>query len=162
MVITQKYKNDKIVYKASLVARRFEGDNLKKIRKDSPTCCKDNFRLGLCIISSKSWTIHSVDVKIINRGQGKVINRDIYLKPPKEAETLKLWTLRTTVYGLCDAPRVWYLSVKEVLWFMHCEGIDSVSNRRVIVSKNVIVDHKCNRKIGTYCPEFRSVPGVIA
>ena len=27
----------------------------------------------------------------------------------------KLWKLKTTVYGLCDAPRVWYISVKEVL-----------------------------------------------
>ena len=107
-------KNDKIVYKARLVARGFEEDNLEEIRKDSPTCCKDNFRLVLCIISSKSWTIHSVDVKSAFL-QGKGINRDIYLKPPKEAETLKLWKLRTTVYGLCDAPRVWYLSVKEVL-----------------------------------------------
>ena len=27
----------------------------------------------------------------------------------------KLWKLKTTVYGQWDAPRVWYISVKEVL-----------------------------------------------
>ena len=37
------------------------------------------------------------------------------MKPPQEAETDKLWKLKTTVYGLCDAPRVWYISVKGVL-----------------------------------------------
>ena len=37
------------------------------------------------------------------------------MKPPKEAETVKSWKLKTTIYGLCDAPRVWYLSVKGVL-----------------------------------------------
>ena len=37
------------------------------------------------------------------------------MKPPQEAETVKLWILTTTVYRLCDAPRVWYLIVKGVL-----------------------------------------------
>ena len=34
---------------------------------------------------------------------------------PQEAKKAKLWKLKTTVYGLCDAPGVWYLSVKGVL-----------------------------------------------
>ena len=46
--------------------------------------------------------------------QGKSIERDVFIKPPKEANTNKLWKLNTTVYGLCDAPREWYLSVKRV------------------------------------------------
>ena len=37
------------------------------------------------------------------------------MKPPQEAGADKLWKLKTTVYGLCDDPRVWYLSVKGVL-----------------------------------------------
>ena len=37
------------------------------------------------------------------------------MKSPQEAETVKLWILTTTVYRLCDAPRVWYLIVKGVL-----------------------------------------------
>ena len=39
----------------------------------------------------------------------------MFLKPPKEAQTDKIWKLNITVYGLCDAPRAWYLSVKEEL-----------------------------------------------
>ena len=42
--------------------------------------------------------------------QGYSIERDLYLKPPKEAGTLNLWKLKKTVYGLCDAPRSWYLN----------------------------------------------------
>ena len=37
------------------------------------------------------------------------------MKPRQEAETDKMWKLKATVYGLCDASRVWYLSVKGVL-----------------------------------------------
>ena len=37
------------------------------------------------------------------------------LKLPPEVDTINLWKLLVTVYGLCDAPRAWYLKVKEVL-----------------------------------------------
>ena len=61
-VITQKFKNNKMIYKARLVAREFE-ENLNSICKDPPTCCKDNFRLVLSIIVSNSWTIYSLDIE---------------------------------------------------------------------------------------------------
>ena len=47
--------------------------------------------------------------------QGKPIAREVFLKPPIEASTNEVRKLNTTVYGLCDAPRAWYLSVKEEL-----------------------------------------------
>ena len=46
--------------------------------------------------------------------QGKKINHGVYLKPPKEAETLKLWKMNIIAYGLCDIPHAWYISVKDV------------------------------------------------
>ena len=63
-VIFQKFKDNKMKYKAHLVARGFEEDNLSSICKDSPACCKNNFRLTLSIIISNKWIIHSVDVKM--------------------------------------------------------------------------------------------------
>ena len=102
------------MYKARLVARGFEEEHLNKLRKDSPTCCKVNFRLVVSIIASNMSTIHSVDGKSAF-SRGKEINRDVYVKPPQEDETDKLRKLKTTVYGLYDAPRVCYLSVKGVL-----------------------------------------------
>ena len=45
--------------------------------------------------------------------QGKPIEKDIYLKPSKEAHTKKIWKLDATVYGLGDTQRPWYLCVKK-------------------------------------------------
>ena len=90
---------------------------MKKIwraSKDSPTCCKDSFCLVTSIIASNQWKIHSVDVKSAF-SKGKRINRDVYVWSLKEAEKTKLRKLQTTVYGLSDSSRAWYLSVKEVL-----------------------------------------------
>ena len=55
--------------------------------------------------------------------QGKTIETNVYLKPPKETQTEKIWKLYTTVYGLCDAPRTCYLSVKQEL--IKVEGTES-------------------------------------
>ena len=47
---------------------------------------------------------YSVEIKSAF-SQGTGIDCDVHLKLPKEAE----------VYGLCDGPRIWYISVKDVL-----------------------------------------------
>ena len=104
-VFSQKYKHSGIVYKADLVTRDFEEEHLNDLRKDYLTCRKVSFRLVVCIIASNVWTIHSVDIKSAFF-EGTKINRDVYMKPPHEVEMVKLWKLKTTVYGLCNAPRV--------------------------------------------------------
>ena len=52
--------------------------------------------------------------------KGKSVERDVFIKPLKEANTNKLWKLKATVYGLCHAPREWYLSVKKELLATGC------------------------------------------
>ena len=42
-------------------------------------------------------------------------NCEVYLKPPVEAGTSKLWKLNISVYELCDALFSWCLSLKSVL-----------------------------------------------
>ena len=71
---------DRPVIKARLVARGFEEENLNEIRKDSPTCSKENLRIVLAIISSHQWQASSLDVKSALL-QGNQIDRDLYLKP---------------------------------------------------------------------------------
>ena len=100
--------------KARLVARGFEGLNLNIVRTDSPTCGRENLRLLFCIIASFDWGINTIDIRAAFL-QGKPIERDVFLKPPKEAQTDKIWKLNISVYGLCGAPTAWYLSVKEEL-----------------------------------------------
>ena len=47
--------------------------------------------------------------------QGSRISRDLFIKPPPQASTSKIWKLQKCVYGLIDASRLWYLCVTEEL-----------------------------------------------
>lgn len=98
--------------KARLCARGFEEEQL--FRTDSPTASREGNRLTLAMIASNGWTLNSLDVKTAFL-QGQQIDRDILIKPPKEAKTTKLWKLNKTVYGLADASRSWYLKLKQEL-----------------------------------------------
>ena len=112
-VCTDKMKGGKLVSKARLVARGFEEDK-SQLRTDSPTCTKESLRLLLTISASNKWGLHSIDVKSAFL-QGNEISRELYLQPPKEATTNKLWKLQRTPYGLVDAGRKWYLRVQTEL-----------------------------------------------
>ena len=111
-VLSEKMRGDETVIKARLVARGFEEED--QLRTDSTTCCKQNLRLAMIIITSKCWTINSLDIKCAFL-QGKCIDRELFVKPPPEMETIKIWKLKTAVYGLKDASRTWYLKIKEEL-----------------------------------------------
>ena len=60
---------------------------------------------GSFILSTSSRHIYKV----------KIIDCDVYLKPPKETETSRLWKLNITAYGPCHATRAWYIIVNDVL-----------------------------------------------
>ena len=112
-VVTEKQKGKEVITKARLVARGFE-EETTNMRKDSPTCSKEAVRLVLALASTKEWECHTLDVKAAYL-QGGPILRDVFLMPPPEYYCGKLWKLKKTVYGLCDAARAWYLRVKEEL-----------------------------------------------
>ena len=109
-VCTRKIKGGKVTHKARLVARGFE-ENSKSLKTDSPTCSKESLRLVLAIISSNAWKLHSLDVKSAFL-QGAPIERDVFIKPPKEANTSFLWKMLLAPYGLNDAGRQWYVRWK--------------------------------------------------
>lgn len=129
-VITEK--EGKI--KSRLCARGFEDNELKE-RVDSPTCSKMNLRLLIAIAATKQWKINSLDFQSAFL-QGEDVKGDIYIKPPKEADTNKLWKLRKHVYGLKQSSRKWYNKVSneleslglskskldEALFFWHCKN----------------------------------------
>ena len=112
-VLTKKFKCNKVVHKARLVARGFEEDTTK-LQTDSPTCSKESLRFALCILASNDWTLHSLDVKSAFL-QGEPIDRELFLKPPKQANTDGVWLLLKCPYGLADAGRKWFLRVKQEL-----------------------------------------------
>ena len=98
------------------------------MRKDSPTCGKENLRLIL-LINFNGWKINTMDIKAVFL-QGKPKEKDVYLKPLKEAHAKKIWKLNTTAYGLGDAPRAWYLCVKEEL--LKTGGIKSTYDNAIL------------------------------
>ena len=111
-VCTEKETVEGITDKARLVARGFEDNEIT--RKDSPTCAKAHLRTIIAIAASNGWKLKSLDVKAAFL-QGSKMTRDVYIKPPPEAQTDKLWKLQKCVYGLGDASRLWYLKLKEEL-----------------------------------------------
>lgn len=108
-VCTEKMKGGKLNLKARLVARGFEEDT-SQLKSDSPTCHKESLRLLLCILASKGWELHSIDIKSAYL-QGCPIGRVLFLQPPKCANTTKIWKLQKTPYGLVDAGRQWYIRI---------------------------------------------------
>ena len=117
-VVKPKIVEGKQSVKARYVLRGFEENS--DFRTDSPTCMKESVRILLAICATQKWTLHSIDFKTAFL-QGKAINRDIYVKPPKEAQTTKLWKLRKTAYGLKDAPREWYIRLKNQIVQLNCK-----------------------------------------
>ena len=112
-VLTEKddEKGNKLV-KARLVAKGYQESNVS--RTDSPTCGKSNLRMILTIAATNKWKVCSLDIKSAFL-QGRELEREVYVKPPKEYDDGYLWKLNKTMYGLKDAPREWYLKVIEVM-----------------------------------------------
>ena len=111
-VMTQKYIDGKRQLKARLVARGFQ--DMDDTKKDSPTLTPEANRLLLTLTCSKGWVLHSFDIKSAFL-QGEDMRREVFLKPPREANSKGLWKLRKCVYGLRDASRLWYLRFDQAL-----------------------------------------------
>ena len=106
--------------RARLVARGFE-ESLDSF-VDSPTIGKCVVRIVLCIAVSHKWTIRSTDIKSAFL-QGLPLEREVYIKPPKEAEAgNKLWQLKKCLYGLNDAARQFYDCVRQELLGLGCKS----------------------------------------
>ena len=110
-VFSIKTVDDKTIPKARLVAKGFEEINHEEIPKDSPTCSKEVLRTMIATTAQYQWKLNAIDIKAAFL-QGENMNREVFVTPPKEANTKNLWLLNKCVYGLGDAPRKWYDRVK--------------------------------------------------
>lgn len=84
------------------------------IRSESPTCSTLNLRVVTALAASKRWKINLLDIQSAYL-QGQEHDRNVFLKPPPEANTDKIWHLRKCVYGLNEAARIWYLHISREL-----------------------------------------------
>ena len=98
--------------KARLVVKGFTED-LPRHEKESPVVTREVIKVFLSIAANSCWSPKSIDIKTAFL-QGKPLQREIFVKPPIP-EPGVLWKLKKPVYGLQDAPRQWYLRVKDEL-----------------------------------------------
>ena len=71
-------------------------------------------RLLIALTGQNNWELSAIDIKTAFL-QDKPITRDVYVIPPKEANTSYIWKLEKCIYGLADASRNWYDSLKSFL-----------------------------------------------
>ena len=106
-------ENGYIYPKARLVVRGFEKDN-QNLNKKSPICSNDPFRVINAIVAQKQWKLNTIDIKTAFL-QGEELDSEVYLYPPKEAYTNRIWKLKKCVYVLADASLKWYGRVESFL-----------------------------------------------
>ena len=106
---------------ARLVILGVEDPLIDQIRRDSPTLSRDARMLALQYICSRRWQASSFDIKTaILRGRVQS-DRMLGLEPPDELrERLKLrpdevCRLLKGVYGLVNAPYLWYQELSQTL-----------------------------------------------
>ena len=110
------------VRKARLCMRGDQEQNVQNIHKDSPTVNKINIKLMLIEAVRKKWEISSSDVTRAFL-QTSEIDRDVYVKPPKEAgvPSSKVWKLKRPAYGLIDAAHSFFINYADNLISLGCE-----------------------------------------
>ena len=106
--------------KARLCVRGDLEDQKDQIRTDSPTVNRINIKLFLLIAVHMKWKIRTADVKSAFL-QGKKIDREVFLKPPKECRIPGIiWLMKKRAYGFVDASRGFYLELKKSLEDLGC------------------------------------------
>ena len=109
-VVTQKEDGS---LKARFVIKGFQES--KFLQSDSPTASRESLKLYLSIIANEQWILKSYDVKSAFL-QSDALKRDIYVKPPPEKyKPGFVWKLKKPVYGLNDASRQWFITIKKLL-----------------------------------------------
>ena len=114
-VVTEKQKHDgqKQLYKARLVARGFQ--EIDQPQADSPTVAKESFKMFMALAANSKFDVVSMDIRAAFL-QAKKLDRDVYMEPPKDIKKEgKIWKLLKPLYGLDDASRKFWLTVKEEL-----------------------------------------------
>ena len=104
--------------KARLCVR---GDQeLSVFRTDSPTVHKSSIHIFFMLAANKGWKVQTADIKCAFL-QGENIDRDVYLKPPKERRINGvIWKMHKPAYGLSDASRKFYLQFRNELILLGC------------------------------------------
>ena len=84
-IISEKDKEWGKIWKARLVVKGYmENDALEREECEAPTFSIEGLKVVLAITNMRNWQVKSLDVKTAYL-QGKTIERDVLVRPPKEA-----------------------------------------------------------------------------
>ena len=118
-MLVEKVIDGKLDVKARLCVR---GDQEQgEFRTDSPTVHKSSINIFFMLAAKNRWEIQTSDIKCAFL-QGELIDREVYVKPPKERRVKGiLWLMRKRAYGLTDASRGFYLELCNTLLNLGCK-----------------------------------------
>ena len=107
-----------LIAKARLVCGGHRDPDIALLRTDSPTTDALGVQLILVIAASFQWSIQAGDVSTAFLS-GVFDSRNLYMRPPREGlpgvSQSSLLELKKGVYGLCNAPRLWWRKLRQVL-----------------------------------------------
>ena len=107
-----------LICKARLVCGGHLDPDITLLRTDAPTADTLGVNLVFLFAASNKWVLQAGDVTTAFLS-GVYDNRSLYLKPPKEGlpgiDQDDLLEMQKGVYGLCNAPRLWWRRLREVL-----------------------------------------------
>ena len=106
------------------------------VRSDSPTAGKDTMKMALMIAANEGFKIKSIDIQSAYL-QGKDLERKIYVRPPPEPMTTKLWLLKKAAYGVLDGGRLFYLRLEEELKKLGLHKVHAEGALFTFVKENV-------------------------
>ena len=117
-MLVEKIIDGKLGVKARLCVR---GDQEKSnLRTDSPTVHKTSLHIFFMLAAQNSWRVQTSDIKCAFL-QGEAIDRDVFLKPPKERRIKGvIWKMKKRAYGFTDAARGFYLELSRTLLDLNC------------------------------------------
>ena len=111
-----------LMLKCRIVGKGFQEMYDDKLRRDSPTCSQLLVNLVCSLASSKKMKLKAGDVKGASL-QGVQIDRELYFRMPRNMGSVKLkytepgslLRLKKAIYGVNDAARKWYMSLRTIL-----------------------------------------------
>ena len=110
-VLTEKQDGS---IKARFVTKGFQEEYLHP--SDSPTSSRETVKIFLAIAANEGWPVESSDVRSAFL-QSDTLDRDVFVEPPPERRKDGfIWKLRKPCYGLDDASRKWFISLKSTLF----------------------------------------------
>ena len=118
-ILTNKDDTGKtLVCKARLVCGGHLDPDIGLLRTDAPTADTMGVNLVFLLAASRKWVLQGGDISTAFLS-GVFDRRSLFLKPPKEGlegvREGEVLEMQKGVYGLCNAPRLWWRRLREVL-----------------------------------------------